>query len=319
MDKMARRTRAAHQGIWRSLVFTSILRTFGLCAFISMLALPLKSYADVDPSQLALEAVANFAVYAGGSNTVTGTPATTIYGDVGLGPNGTQNFGTAFTINGTYRVDNTADNSHAYSDANFTGGTVSQDLHYVSATVSSVSAYAASLTPTKTYGTINGYVTITGNGGYNIISVGAISLAGVHTLTLKGGANDVFVLNVADYAAFYQDGPEAGFTPIILSGVATNHVLFNLLNTSPTTNALNVTGNNLTLFGTFIAPSASIAVASDKIYGGVFAGGNTLALNSGTITADVFAIPEPSSFALVGISCLFSLGLWSRRRHGASA
>jgi hypothetical protein len=296
------------------MVFTSILRTLGLCAFISMLALPLKSYADIDPGQLGLDAVSNFAAYAQGNLTVNGA-ATTITGDVGLGPNGTQNFGADFTINGTYRVDNTANNSHGYSDANFTGGTVVQDLDYVSTTVSSVSAYAASLTPTKTYGTINGNVTITGNGSNNIISVGTISLAGVHTLTLKGGANDVFVLNVANYAAFYQDGPEAGFAPIILSGVATNHVLFNLLNTSPTTNALNVTGNNLTLFGTFIAPSASIAIASDKIYGGVFAGGNTFTLNSGTITANVFEIPEPSSFALVGITCLFGLGLWSRRRQ----
>lgn len=313
-DGMARRTGATHQGIWRSLVFTSILRTLGLCAFISMLALPLKSYADIDPGQLGLDSVASFAVYANGSLTVNGPNVATINGDVGLGPNGTQNFAVNFTINGTYRVDHTANNSNPYNGANFTGGTASQDLHNVSTTVSNVSAYAAGLTPTASFGTINNGTTITGNGGYNIIDVDTISLSGVggHKLTLKGGANDVFVLNVSNSASFFQ----TSWTPIVLNGgVTANHVLFNLLNTSATTNALYVT-NDVILVGTFIAPSASIALFSDTIDGGVFAGGNALTLRSGsTITADVFEIPEPSSFALVGITCLFGLGLWSRRRQ----
>jgi hypothetical protein len=152
--------------------------------------------------------------------------------------------------------------------------------------------------------------TIIGNGGYNIINVGSISLNGTKTLTLQGGANDVFVFNVSNGVSFFQ----TSFAPIVLTnGVTANHVLFNLLNTSG--NALYVT-NDVTLVGTFIAPSASIALFSDTIDGGVFAGGNALTLRSGsTITADVFEIPEPSSFALVGISCLFSLGLWSRRRQ----
>ena len=121
--------------IWGSLDFTSNLRWLGLCAVISMLALPLKSYA-VD--QLGLDSVANFAAYAGGSLTVNGA-ATTVTGDVGLGPNGTQNFSTGFNINGTYWVDDTANNSHSYSGGNFTGGTVVHDIDSVGATVSSVS------------------------------------------------------------------------------------------------------------------------------------------------------------------------------------
>jgi len=268
-----------------------------------MLALPLKSYA-VD--QLGLDSVANFAVYANGALTVNGS-STTVNGDVGLGPNGTQNFSTGFNINGTYLVDDTANNNNLYSGGNFTG--VVQNIDSVGALVSSVSAYAASLMPTKTYTRLTGYDTITGNGGDNIINVGSISYDGLHSLTLTGGVNDVFVFNVANYAAFYK----ANSTPIVLSGgVTANHVLFNLESTSG--NALSV-ATNITLVGTFIAPSASMSLLlSDEIYGGLFAG-NNLALNSGTITADVFAVPEPSSFALVGITCLFGLGVWSRRRQ----
>ena len=270
---MAKRTRAKHQGIWGSLDFTSNVRGLGLCAFISMLALPVKSYAVIDPTQLGLDSVANFAVYAGGSLTVNGT--TTVNGDVGLGPNGTQNFGTGFTINGTYRVDNTANNSHSYSGGSFTGGTVLQGLQYVSTTVSSVSAYAASLTATLTLSTTLGSnYTVVGNGGYNIISLPGIIYTGNRTLTLQGGANDVFIINVGNNNLSFSG---AGATPITLSGVATNHVLFNLLSTSAGANALIVSQPNETLFGTFIAPYASISLAaSDKIYGGLFAGGNNL-------------------------------------------
>jgi hypothetical protein len=254
-----------------------------------MLALPLKSYA-VDPSLLALDSVENFGVYAAGALTING--ATTITGDVGLGPNGTQNFVTTPTIiNGTY-LDN--------------------GLGYVSTKISDVSAYAAGLTPNATYGLIQSGTTIIGNGSNNIINVGTISLNGTggHILTLKGGANDIFVLNVANSVSFLQ----TTWTPVVLSGgVTADHVLFNLLSTSPTANALFVT-NNVTLVGTFIAPYGSMSLGSADLDGAVFAGGNNLILNGSTINADVFVLPEPSSFALVGISCLFGLGLCSRRR-----
>ena len=313
-DSMARTTGATHQGIWRSLVFASILRALGLCAFISMLALPLKSYA-VDSSQLGLDSLVNFAAYANGSLTVNGPNVATINGDVGLGPNGTQNFGTAFTINGTYQVDNTANNSHAYSGAGFSGGTVVHDIDSVGALVSSVSTYAAGLSPNLTFtSSLSSNYTFVGNGGYNVISLPRINYNSSQVLTLQGGANDVFVFNVALSAIFSG----ATGTPIVLDGVATNHVLFNLRNPSASSLSLN-SAANVTLFGTFIAPSTSISLSSDTIYGGLFAGGNNLTLNGSTITADVFAIPEPSSFALVGITCLFGLGLWSRRRHGDSA
>jgi choice-of-anchor A domain-containing protein len=253
-----------------------------------MLALPLKSYA-VDPGQLGLDTVENFGVYAASALTING--ATTITGDVGLGPNGTQNFVTTPTIHGTY-LDN--------------------GLGYVSTKISDISAYAAGLPATATYGTINSGTTIIGNGSNNIINVGTISLNGTggHKLTLSGGANDVFVLNISSSVSFLQ----TTWTPVVLSGgVTADHVLFNLLSTSPTANALFVT-NGVTLVGTFIAPYASMSLGSANLDGAVFAGGNNLTLNGSTINADVFMLPEPSSFALVGISCLFGLGLCSRRR-----
>ncbi|HUJ08428.1 MAG TPA: collagen-binding domain-containing protein [Verrucomicrobiae bacterium] len=243
---------------------------------------------------LALDSVENFAAYANGSLNVSGT--TTINGDLGLGPNGTQNFLTTPTVSGTYSK---------------------SGLDYVSTTITSVSAYAAGLMANQTISYINNGTTITGNGGYTIVNVGSISLSGVggHKLTLSGGADDIFVLNVSNSVSFLQ----TSWAPVVLSGgVTADHVLFNLLNASPTANALFVT-NGVTLVGTFIAPNASMLLGSVTLDGGVFAGGNDLALNGSTINADIFMLPEPSSFALVVISCLLGLGLWPRRRHHASA
>ncbi len=280
-----------------------------------MLALPSKSYA-----QLGLDSVENFAVYADGTETITGT-ATTVTGDVGLGNNGTQNFSSAFAINnGNYRVDPYANNSHPYSGS-FTGGTVMQSLGYVSTNVDDVSTYAAGLPATANYVSITTGASISSpfssTGGINVINVGTISINGNgagRKLTLSGGPNDIFVLNVSNSVSFL----ETNWTPVVLSGgVTEDHVLFNLLNTSGSANALYVS-NNVTLLGTFIAPDASMFIGSGlNLDGGLFAagGGSTLTLGSGTVTADVFMLPEPSSFALVGISCLFSLaGLWGRRR-----
>ncbi len=277
-----------------------------------MLALPLKSY-----GQFGLDSVTNFAVYAGSGVTLTvgGTPVTTITGDVGLGSSGIQNFSTEFNINGTYRVDPTATYNNSYS-AKF-GGTAVQNMGTVSTTVANVSATDAALPVTASYGAITTKTTISGNSGnsdtnfINVISVGSISMNGnSRILTLQGTADDFFIINVANFVAF------TNAATIALSGVQTDHVLFNLLNTSGllSSNVLSVVGAG-TLFGTFIAPDGSMdIIGSGTIDGGVFAGGNNLTINSGTITADVFLLPEPSSFALVGISCLFGLGLWSRRR-----
>jgi hypothetical protein len=289
------------QGIGRSLDFTSILRTLGLCAFISMLALPLKSYAQynftdpsdpqvVDQSQLALDAVENFAAYANGSLTVSG--ATTINGDLGLGPSGTPNFVTTPNVIGTY---------------------LNSGLGYVSNRMSDVSAYAAGLTATTNLASITGRTTITGNGGFNVIDLPSIALSSKN-LNLIGTANDIFVFNVTNVSFLGSGG--SGAAGITLSGVTPNHVLFNLLNPTAGANALIATPTSaMTIFGTFITPDASMDIGSGvTIDGGVFAGGNNLTLNGSTINAEVFMLPEPSSFALVGMACLFGLGLWSRRR-----
>jgi len=289
------------QGIGRPLDFTSILRTLGPCAFISMLALPLKSYAQynftdpsdpqvVDQSQLALDAVENFAAYANGSLTVSG--ATTINGDLGLGPSGTPNFVTTPNVIGTY---------------------LNSGLGYVSNRMSDVSAYAAGLTATTNLASITGRTTITGNGGFNVIDLPSIALSSKN-LNLIGTANDIFVFNVTNVSFLGSGG--SGAAGITLSGVTPNHVLFNLLNPTAGANALIATRTSaMTIFGTFITPDASMDIGSGvTIDGGVFAGGNNLTLNGSTINAEVFMLPEPSSFALVGMACLFGLGLWSRRR-----
>ena len=103
----------------------------------------------------------------------------------------------------------------------------------------SVANFAASLTPTQTFSTINGTQTITGNGGLNVINVGSLSNP---KLTISGGANDEFVFNVSGNFQTNQ--------AMTLNGVKSSQILFNFTGTSG--NVFQTSGGD-TLSGTYLA------------------------------------------------------------------
>jgi hypothetical protein len=110
------------------------------------------------------------------------------------------------------------------------------------ASANSVSAYAAALTPTQTFGNITTTTTIIGAGGLNVIDLTSIHNA---ALTLSGSANSIFVINVSDYYATNQ--------PMTLSGVTANHVLFNLTGPGTGNGGMSLqTSGGAILYGTFL-------------------------------------------------------------------
>jgi len=157
-----------------------------------------------------------------------------------------------------------------------------------------VSNYAASLTATQTFSTLNGTTTINGNGGLNVIDVTNISN---DKLTLSGTANDYFVFNVSHEIQTNQ--------PMTLSGgVDPSHILFNLTGTGT---VLFQTSGGDALYGTYLATNGGKFQFSNLALTGelINIGGDVQFVSGSSIT-----VPEPGVFALLALG---TIGLFSRR------
>ena len=132
-----------------------------------------------------------------------------------------------------------------------------------------MSAVAASLAPTQTYGKVGNSTTWTGGGpgGYNVIAVDSVSLSGTSMLTLQGGPADYFIINVTREFSY---AGSAGMK--LRGGVPPNHVLVNLL---PGSHDLTLTGTSQGYAGTFLAVQAGTTTnlsGASIITGSVLAG-----------------------------------------------
>jgi hypothetical protein len=152
-----------------------------------------------------------------------------------------------------------------------------------------VSDYAASLSATQTFTTINSTTTITGNGGLNVIDVANIQNA---KLTLSGSANDYFVFNVSSAIQTNQ--------PMTLSGgISPSHILFNLTGTG--TVLFQTSGGDL-LYGTYLATNGGKFQFSNLDLNGelINTGGDVQFVSGSEIpTHTPFTVPEPSTSALL--------------------
>jgi hypothetical protein len=152
-----------------------------------------------------------------------------------------------------------------------------------------VSNFASSLAATQTFTTINGTTTITGNGDLNVIDVEKIDNA---KLTLSGTANDFFVFNISDQIHTNQ--------PMTLSGgVTPANILFNLTGTG--TVVFQTSGGDLS-FGTYLATNGGAFQFSNlNLIGRLINVGGDVQFVSGSM---IPAVPEPGTFALVGIGAI---------------
>jgi hypothetical protein len=201
-------------------------------------------------------------------------------GDVGLGPNARGDL-LRSDVEGTLFVDPTA-TARVRRTFNATGGIVAQDLAAAAQDANAASVAFDYLTPTQVLDNLTRSVTLTGNGGVNVVSVNSVRYNG-DTLTLDGGANDVFIFNVAGRFNF------ANSRVVLTGGVTANHVLFNF----PTAGAeINITRARSDVNGTFLAPHRSLDFHNrGTLNGAVIARAIKIEANA-NVSGDLFTAPS---------------------------
>ncbi len=201
---------------------------------------------NLSPSEqtgLDLGSAGNYALVDEGSGTTLGFNSGPNIGDVLLGNNVNAAFsgGGNGQISGTLFYDSTVTGTNTFSQLQTPPTTKLISSAFgpqVIASAQSVSNYASSLAATQTYGDITGTTTIKGNGGLNVIDVSNIQNA---PLTISGGSNDFFVVNVS--------GQVQTNRAMTLSGVNPSQVLFNLTGTG---NVFQTSGGDVS-YGTYLA------------------------------------------------------------------
>ncbi len=218
-----------------------------------------------------------------GSKVAITNPQTVVMGNLGLDANAQENFSDG-QINGHLIIDATADISHS-NNVKLGGPTQIINAAATDAAAIDASNQIAAMTPTQTLGDIRNSLTIAGNGGVNVINVNSIQLDGSSALTLQGGPNDVFYINVSGKFAM------TGNTAIQLSGVSQSHVIFNIIGSGE---QVAFTGKSFAQ-GSFLAVNRDIAVSGATVFGQLIGSeGHQIAITSGAEVCGVpFVPPTP--------------------------
>ena len=294
---------------WGSFVFISGVRRFG---FVVLAVLVASFSAPLARAQLTLAQQAgldlgpdtNYAFIDLGSTTLgwnSGPIAGSVLFGQGLHANLSGGNNGGLTNGGILYYDNTAVISGSLQNP-VTKTQVPTSTTQAAATIGkNVSDYASSLTATQTFTNINNTVTISGNGGLNVIDATNIQNS---KLTLSGSANDFFVFNISGEVQTNQ--------PMTLSGgVLPSHILFNL--TGSGTVLFQTSGGNV-LYGTFLAANGGKFQFSNLDLTGelINIGGDVQFVSGSDIPVySPFTVPEPSVLSLIIISAIV-LAFWQR-------
>ncbi len=146
----------------------------------------------------------------------------------------------------------------------------------------SLSNTASALSPTQTFGNVTGALTITGNGGLNVIDINSLSNP---DLTITGGPNDNFVFNIS--------GNFATNHVMVLKGVNASQILWNMTGTSG--NIFQTSGGDL-LYGTFLATrGGDFQFSNLRLTGQLINTDGHMQIVSGSQVA----VPEPGTIGLM--------------------
>lgn len=272
-----------------------------------------------------LDGAANYAVmYEGAGNhnfTVNSSSQLdpVIQGNVGIGSlsNGTAtvHLNNGVTVQGNLDFAGTvrtANSGSGHATGTTLGGITAVDsaltyLNNLSATLGAESGTALTLAPSPSQ-TINA-TDGTLHGSDYVFTVSSMTFGDHDMLTINGSASDYVVLNFGAGVNTHFSGEIS-----LSGGITADHVLFNMfsgadLMAGPT---LQTAANNNIQHVTYLNPNGTININSVTIFGHLY-GGDTADMQI-TSNAGVVNIPEPSTFVLVGFSCLLGLGFWSRRR-----
>lgn len=163
-------------------------------------------------------------------------------------------------------------------------------------------AYAEGLSPTQTFGSITGTTTISSTGSLNVISVDSLSNP---KLTISGGADDLFIFNVAGKYSTNQVMTLAG-------GVTPGHILFNFLGSSGA--VFQTSGGDLS-YGIYLATHGGQYQFSNlNLTGQLINTGGNVQLVSGSKIPTFVPLPGTVYGASAMLLGLFGFGAYQRRR-----
>jgi hypothetical protein len=202
-----------------------------------------------------------------GQVSITG-PAGGVLGDVCIAPGGRLSLTGSEYVTGSIRLG--AGASYSHSGSGTTGPVLTNvDLSPEINDAYAAAAAAAALPCTQTLSQIDNTLTITGNGGLNVICVGNIVLNG-KTVTLVGGPNDFFVFKITGKLVLNGGGK------IRCSGALPSRVLYDVIGTGEdvafTGGGGGVNCCNSIADGTVLATQRKIALSPGLVNGEVISG-----------------------------------------------
>jgi choice-of-anchor A domain-containing protein len=167
------------------------------------------------------------------------------------------------------------------------------------------STFALGLAPTQTLGTVNSNLTISQQSvGNYVLKINSINFSGNKALTLSAPTGSTFVLNISDGITLTTGSIR------VAGGLSAANVLINYTGSKDV--QFSGGGNTSQVWGTILAPNATVGLHPGLVVGSVIA--DAITMSSG---ADVVPVPEvtPSSvlFGFLGLIVAFG----SRRALGA--
>ena len=206
----------------------------------------------------------------------------TVNGNVGVAGASSLTISTSSQVNGNVLVNSGASFHDGKSPSQNISGSVLTGQNLSAAVTDAENAFATytALAPTQSLSGVSSPTIITGNGGTNVIDVnGNIT----NSITFKGSASDLFVLNVN--GNINLTGTESILAG---SGISPNQIVIDLEGV----HQFNEADFN-TVDGTVIAPAASGDLGG-TINGRVFFGGSSLELMCGGCIKQPPAVPPPA-------------------------
>lgn len=221
-----------------------------------------------------------------------------VNGNIGVGPSATAAISSG-VVNGSFFTNSSGEVTQSGGE---TVPVIVQSMSAAQQAATNLATFAANAaqSPTQTFTSITSAMTITGNGGENVIDV--TGSQGIHlsggTLTISGGPNDFFIIDVSGS----QGMQLSGNTNIVLNGVAANQVLWYFPGSA--NNIVQTSGQSDTE-GIFLAPNGGIQI-NGGTHDSEFIAGGPLSFQSNPKMTPPPVIPEPGSLSmwLAGACCM---------------
>lgn len=228
---------------------------------------------------------------------------------------GNLNYSSGSLNNGSYYVGGSTTTSSVGFNSATKSTTSPVSFASTSSQLKNTSTSLSTVASTGTSSIAYGGMTLTGGngtGGVQVFNLTAADLAGVNNFNFSNvNANDTLILNISGSNVNLSGG---------YSNFGQYNVLYNFYQ------AQNITLNNVGLYGSVLAPLATLSGGSGQINGNVVVGNwnSNVQVNSNhyftptNVAGLVSAVPEPETYAML-FAGLGLLGFMARRRKNKTA